>query len=104
MVRGEGDGNVAEVDRELMGKRTGEPKPQKYPLYGLCVTDRYLWLDLSLLYNCPPGIYEVASCIYDGCIQLLFNWIFLEEKLPSEDFHSDKIVRIPYDEWQTYWF
>lgn len=79
-----------------MGKRTGEPNPYKKKLFSLCVTERYLWLDLSLLFNVEPGVGEVATYRQDGALVCLFNWHF--EDGPSYP-HFDKIVTVPYGEW-----
>lgn len=66
------------------------------------MTRRYLWLDLSLMFNVAEGVGEVATRVKDdNKIACLFNWHFVD--IPSPPGlpypHADKIIYLPYGEW-----
>lgn len=70
-------------------------KPEWVELYNW--SHKHLFIDLSLLYNCPPNFYKIGSWTDGEKIYLLFNWSFgIEDNL-------DKIIEIPYGEWWHEW-
>jgi hypothetical protein len=77
-----------------MGKKTGEPNPYSSfdKRISLCVTGKYLWLDLSLLFNAPFG-YMVATFCNNGMIECMFHWtVSSSEEMPP----LKELVLIPH--------
>lgn len=64
-------------------------------LWDVSMDNKYLWLDLSMLFNCDAGLDDVATCLQNGEIVCCFNW-----KFPDDDKkYFERIVRIPYEKW-----
>lgn len=78
-------------------------KPKWGELYNW--SHKHLFIDLSLLYDCEAGIYDVGTYTDGKIIHLLFNWLYDK----NENFDGiintiDKyVIKIPYGEWWSEW-
>lgn len=51
-----------------------KPKWDKPYSVAAATYNHYLWVDLSLLFNCPEGVDSVATYVYTDHIACMFHW------------------------------